>query len=317
MCIFNFFRIFGFIPYKIEKSNKSRKIKLHKYYAGGVIVFLTVYWIGLIRHFFQNDQTSDKLTSISNWIQLLINGWTLNIIMLFPLTLTSVMNEIFKSFERFDSRAVMMSMEISKTRANSIVLFTMIYLVAYLLYMAAYEIYVVLIHHQLTNFVYWLITFIPTVVSLAALCFSYCMLVLIFFCVTTTKNVLMSEAPATQKTSKIISMKSAVIEQSIRTSMPSIFHLYQEILDLRLALEKFLGPIFLSTFTSIFVITTSQIYHCYTLIESKKDPNSGYSSWNTVLCINIIFVNISATIALTTICEMISNQVRKEPVIYE
>lgn len=308
-----FFRHFGFIPYTINSYNKSGSVKLHKISAASTIIFLTIYWLVLICYFFENDLSSDKLTSISNWIQLLVNGWTLNIILVFPLTHTTTMDEILKCFDNFDSRAALMCVNVNKSKMNSVVMISIIYFVIFVVYMGGYEIFVVLIHHRLTSFIYWLITFIPTVVSLAALCFSFCMLVLIFYRLQITKNILNNESPNIQnfqQLAKVLSLKSITVEQSIRSNMPSIFHLYQEILDLRIAMEKFLGPIFLSAFTSIFVITTTQIYHCYTLIVSRKDASLGFSLWAVILCINIIVINVSATIGLTTICELINNQVR-------
>ncbi|KAL7012880.1 hypothetical protein ACKWTF_015095 [Chironomus riparius] len=308
-----FFKIFGFLPYSIESFTKTGQIKLQKFYVALVIIFLVIYWFILIGNFFENDITSDKLTSISNWIQLLVNGWTLNIILVLPFTNASTMDEILKCFEKFDSRASLMSVDVSKSKMNGIVLISIIYFMIFILYMGGYEIYVVLIHHRLTSFIYWIITFIPTVVSLAALCFSFCMLILIFYRLKIAIKILKNEVSSVQnypQLFKILEVKSFSIEQSVRSNMPSIFHLYQEILDLRLALEKLLGPIFLSAFTSIFVITTTQIYHCYTLIVTKKDAHLGFSLWAVGLCVNIIVINVSATIGLTTLCEMIANQVR-------
>lgn len=310
---FKFFRYFGFLPYSLDESRRISKIQLQKFYAVGVVTFLLLYWILLIKLFFENDLTSNKLTTIYNWIQLLVNGYTLNIILLFPLTLASTMDEIFKSFERFDSRAALMSIDVSKSKMNSVVLISIFYFMLFIMYMGFYEIYVILIYHQLTSWIYWLITFIPTVVCLAALSFAVCMLVLVFYRIQITINVLRNETLTVSNAvhpAKLLQFGAIAVEQSIRTKTPSIFHLYQEILDMAVSLEKFLGPIFLSAFTSIFVITTTQIYHCYTIIVSRHDSRSGFSVWSVILCANIIVVNISATIGLTTICEMIANQVR-------
>lgn len=307
-----FFKMFGFLPYSITNFTKNEKVKLQKFYVAAVIIFLNIYWFILIGSFFENHLTSDKLTSISNWIQLLVNAWTLNIILVVPFTNASTMDEIMNCFEKFDNRASLMCIDVSKSKMNGIVLISIIYFIIFISYMGGYEIYVILVHHQLTTFVYWIITFLPTVVSLAALCFSFCMLILIFYRIKIASKILKNEALSFQnfpQVMKVLEVKSISIEQSVRSNMPSIFHLYQEILDLRLALEKFLGPIFLSAFTSIFVITTTQIYHCYTLIVTKKDANLGFSLWSVGLCVNIIVINVSATIGLTSLCEMIANQV--------
>jgi gustatory receptor len=86
--------------------------------------------------------------------------------------------------------------------------------------------------------------------------------------------------------------------------------LYNDIIDLSSAVEKFLGFIFLSTFTSIFVVTTTQIYHCYTLAASQAKHMIGYSWWTIVMSVNIIFLNVISTVAITSLCEMISSEVR-------
>ncbi|XP_070506104.1 putative gustatory receptor 28b [Chironomus tepperi] len=308
--VLKFFKIFGFLPYSYDNFHENGKVRLQKVYVILVMTFLLFYWFILIGNFFENDLSSDKLTSISNWIQLLVNAWTLSIILVFPFTRASTMDEILKCIEKFECRASQMSIDVNKTKMNGIVLVSIFYFVTFVLYMGGYEVFVILIHHRLTSFIYWTVTFLPTVVSLAALCFSFCMLILIFYRIKITIKILKNEALCFQnfpQVMKVTDVKSFCVEQSIRSNMPSIFHLYQEILDLRLALEKFLGPIFLSAFTSIFVITTTQIYHCYTLIVTKKDSHLGFSLWAVGLCVNIIAINVSATIGLTTLCEMIAS----------
>jgi hypothetical protein len=100
-------------------------------------------------------------------------------------------------------------------------------------------------------------------------------------------------------------------DQSVRSQIPSIFHLYSEILEFSRAVERFLGPFFLAAFTSIFVVTTTQIYHCYVLIVTNQNEAFGFSVWSIVLCVNIVVGNLTAMISVISISERISGEVRK------
>lgn len=74
--------------------------------------------------------------------------------------------------------------------------------------------------------------------------------------------------------------------------------------------EGYYGPLFLSTFTTIFVVTSIQLYYCYQIII-QADETRGYSYWSLVMCLNVVVINILLVVTITALCQSIQNQSKK------
>lgn len=70
--LMSFCKFFGLIPY--VQCDVYKKLILHKSYAIAVMIFVCVYWIGLMETLINAETNSDKLSLISNWLQMLVNG---------------------------------------------------------------------------------------------------------------------------------------------------------------------------------------------------------------------------------------------------
>lgn len=220
-------------------------------------------------------------------------------------------------------------------------------LILYFAYMAVYDFYVSLIMYKLYTVHYWFITFIPLLVYSGALCFSFCLLIFIFYRLKLINKILRDELKFKMNlTKKSISKKTKImfltlqselknlqnsktqpqdlieaikrndINKNIEASddsamnlIPNVFHLLHDLVDLGGLVAKFFGPIFLAAFTSIFVVTTIQIYYCYTILYTF-DEIRAKTLWTLVTSVNIVVINIVMVLSLTSICECIANQVK-------
>lgn len=339
LIVLKLFKLFGFVPYSIVAN---KKITLQKYYIAVVTTFLAVYWMGLIESFWSIDGSSDKLSVISNWIQLIANGLSMTIILVSSMNVKTL-NTIRMSITNFDSGIREMGLKINNRRINLIVVANFTCYILFFFYMASYEIYVVLIRYKFYSVYYWIITFIPVVLYTMALSFAFCLLIAIYYRLKLTSNVLKDELMHDRKSSdkllqntlSITSMTFPQMElnnmenatksklstkkqneqirarsQQYTSSVPSVFHILNDLLDLGHSIEKFFGPIFLCSFTSIFIVTTIQIYYCYVLISTETNESLGYSIWTVIVSTNIIVINIVTTILMTSLCETITNQSR-------
>jgi len=311
LIVLRFFRLFGFVPYRIAAN---KRLTRQTFYVVFIPFILFVYWLALIESFWNVDEASDKLSIISNWIQLLVNGFSLTIILMIPLTMERTINSIHKNMTNFDTRIRAMGLTINNKKINAIVLANVTFYMAFFCYMMVYEIYVVLMRYKLLGFIYWIITFLPFIVYSVALSFACCLLIFIHYRLDVTRDILKKELKSDQKLaingSRIYqSVKPKMIYKTLDCVIPAVFHLFNDLLDLCHAFEQFFGPIFLCCFTSIFVVTTIQIYYCYVLIATPFNDNKGYSIWSAVLCINVIILNSITTVLLTSVCEKIANQV--------
>ncbi|KAG5666450.1 hypothetical protein PVAND_014478 [Polypedilum vanderplanki] len=261
-------------------------------------------------NYFSSSEISTNLALIYNWIQMAINSIALTVILVSPMAMSKSIDEVFNLFAKVDARLTAIGIDCIKTGQNIKILICIFSYLIITITMGSYEFYVVIFHHRICSFFYWFLTFIPNTISSASLCCSYCILLFFLHRFKTIKEIINSELKNSSNFIPIIRFCSdQVIEQSIRSTMPLIFYLYNDIIDLSYAIEKFLGPIFLATFTSNFVITTTQIYHTYTIIMSTTGSEElGFSTWSAIVCINIVIVNLMSTVMLTSICESIENQ---------
>lgn len=298
--IFNIFKVFGFIP-----NSTDHNLILQKISSIITITFVIFYWIALALTFSENEFTSDRLNVMTNWIQLLINATTLTIILIFPIVNIESVREIFKQVEKFDLRISKMGLKVDERNVKSFTISTILFSSIFMIYLISYEIYIIIFKYNLCSFYYWTISFIPYLIYSASLCFSFCLLLQILTRVKTVAKILETE---TRWDLKIIKSKANDV-QSIRSQIPSVFHLYSEILEFSIAVERFLGPFFLAAFTSIFIVTTTQIYHCYCLIVTKQSEKFGFSVWSIVLCVNIIVANLTSMLAVISISERIGSEV--------
>lgn len=310
--LFNFFKIFGFIPYSTQNlaKNKVHKV-LEQFTAFSVITFLIVYWSAIALFFSDNEAVSDRFSVITNGIQLVVNGLTLTIILGFPLTNKKVVSRVFMQMTKFDARVAQMGGKIDGFQLRSFTIATFLLFISFMTYSTAYEGYVVIVKYDLCGAIYWTISIIPGVVYCAALCFSFCFLLQILYRVKLIEKILKSEAKFDEKVQEIYpKLRILDVEQSIRSNIPSVFHLYSEILEVSGVVNELLGPFFLASFTSIFVVTTTQIYHCYVLVVTPSSEVFGFSSWTIVICVNVIVGNIVALVGVIALCENINSEVR-------
>lgn len=170
---------------------------------------------------------------------------------------------------------------------------------------------------------YWLVSFAPSFVQSIALCIVISTLLLFLARLKLLKKVLKKEKLSNQMFNPVIpridrlDFKNPTFFDYTLPKFPVVFDSFQDLLDLGRLLEKIFGPILLAAISSIFVVTTVQIYYCYVLIASSQKESQGYSIWTLIVAINEIFWNVLVIVYLTTLCEMITSQVRKNAVLYK
>lgn len=79
---------------------------------------------------------------------------------------------------------------------------------------------------------------------------------------------------------------------------------------MNLAIIKFFA-VYLATFTTIFVVTSIQLYYCYQIFQ-VQDENRGYSYWSLAMSLNVVVINIILVVTITALCQTITNQVSGE-----
>lgn len=99
-----------------------------------------------------------------------------------------------------------------------------------------------------------------------------------------------------------------LVSSSSPSFIPEIFFLLNDLMDLGSLIGKFFGPIWLASFTSIFIVTTIQIFYCYTNLYASSEAQAK-TIWTLIGSINSVFVNIVLVFTLISFCEAIASQV--------
>lgn len=272
----------------------------------------------------------------------------LSVTLIYPISNVRTIDKIKLIIVNFDSKISEFGIKINYLKINFNIGISLGVLILYFAYMAVYDFYVSLIMYKLYTVHYWFITFIPLMVYSAALCFSFCLLIFIFYRLKLINKILRDELKYKMnltKKSTLMSKKSKIMFMTLQSEfkhlqenvksppkelievikrndinkieasndkamnlIPNIFHLLHDLVDLGRLVAKFFGPIFLAAFTSIFVVTTIQIYYCYTILYSF-DEIRAKTLWTLVSSVNIVLINIVMVLCLTSICECIGNQV--------
>jgi hypothetical protein len=265
------------------------------------------------------EQIADKLSSFSNWIQILVNGFALTVILVCPVC--SSISEIQWGFFKFDAKIMEMNLKLNSAvdsgKVKILTAFNIICCVLFLFYKATFEIYVLIVRYQIITSTYWLVTFFPSIVQSTAVCVVICMLIAFYIRLKKTHEILENEKISFSRQKYVPAIprhkrnyfRTASFDDCHKPRIPMVFHAFNSLWDLGNLIEKFFGPIFLAFIASIFVVTTVQIYYCYVLIASSQSESKGYSVWTLVVALNDILWNIVTVVYLTTLCEMITNMV--------
>ena len=102
--------------------------------------------------------------------------------------------------------------------------------------------------------------------------------------------------------------KSVLVLNTIINAMPDDLNVLNDLVELINLVGQFFGPIFLAAFSSIFICTTVQIYYCYAILQSF-DEEKNRSMWTLMASLNIVIIHVVLILAITSISEMIYNQV--------
>lgn len=293
----------------LQKDRKMSK----KFYVAPIIAILFSYWIGMADVLGNIESSSDKLSKFSNWIQLLVNGFSFSVILI--CSIVNSFSDILLGFIKFDAKMSGMCETAPTEKCKVISSLNMIFCSLFLAYKGCFEIYVLIIRYEIIGPVYWLVSFAPSIVQTVALYIVISTLIAFYIRLKLVQNILMDEKVSKKFITAIPinERKNFKLSSFIeKTKIPSVFYAFNSLWDLGKLIEKFFGPIFLSSIASIFVVTTVQIYYCYVLFASSQIESNGYSVWTLLVSLNEIIWNSLTIIYLTTLCEMITDQVSLE-----
>uniref|UniRef100_A0A336LH03 Gustatory receptor n=1 Tax=Culicoides sonorensis TaxID=179676 RepID=A0A336LH03_CULSO len=307
--ILKFFKFLGLVPNVVQS-----RMPLSRVYSATIITGLFVYWAVLLLSFWiPHGKVSNKISVISNWIQLLVNAITLSITLSYPIISAALVCRINDLFQHFDKKVEELGVDINFQKMSRTIVIIIGLLVAYNSYMLCYDLYVTYFLTSVSNLWYWALTFMPLFLYSFAMCGALCVLLLLHFRFKTLNQLLSREIKGNRSPFKVGQIVDILMVNEkdkpmrYQHKLTNIFYLMHDLYDLSKLIGHYYGPVFLTVFTAVFIVTTIQIYYIYTIFYAFDTRNEN-TIWSIILCANIIILNIIMVFSLTSVCESISNE---------
>lgn len=314
---FKRFCFFGINPWyrKLGKQSEGRK-DVDKGSISPIVVtsLLLMYWCGIITSFFTEHRANDKISAISNIIQLLLNGIALTTVLVNVLLRYQLFDDIVMGFHGIDEnlKGVGKSLKYSNslTWARNI----LIAFGSYLVLSVCFDCYVIIIKYEMSPFWYWVVSTLPSVIYSLSMLQSMFIISWISTRCNKLNALLRLDCRANYlRALPTVQMVTGSMKGRIQKSLDLIKKVYtimSDICQLSHNVDNFLGPSFLATTTAIFAVTSIQIYYIYvTSVTMNELPEaSGFTIFSLLASLNMVIMNIFLIIAITTICDRVNTE---------
>lgn len=309
------YKCIGLAPFKQNKNNFSVNFSFPLIFI--IIICVLFYWIGVVITFMEDRSKSHNLSVIANWIQILANAIALTVALTYPMMQKRTVSSIIKSFEKVDQELNYLKIKINymeETR-NYRLFISICFLI--LLASSIYDFFVTILFLKTLKTWYWFVTILPSMIYSFAL--SQAFLVIGFIKKRCQMiNQLIWEFHSSDKACKMNAKNMALISIfndtnpiiSLSDLFSKLFIALNELCELSQHVELYFGPLFLTTFSAIFAVTSIQLFYCYLYIISSSSENS-FSIWALLQSLDIICINLLLILGITSVCEGVSTQARK------
>lgn len=350
------FRFFGVVPiYRTPIGGGVPKINAP--IMAGIALFLIIYWTGVIFTFLIDKHLNDKISVISNWIQMLGNSFALTATLVCTATKYADFDNIISQFEKIDQNLLAVGHQIdyaAQLRRSRLVV--LIHLTSMAVVMG-YDFYVTIDMYAMTSSWYWLVSVTPLFVY--SMCLYHAMFMIYWIknrCSLvnkTLKTIRLNDAQKgsgggilfvqprsdpffspeakertnsplslngenqqpkfldkalARSTGKILlrqkSMDSTNLDMNVLTQLFSVMN---DLCKLSRKIDEYYGLFFLTSIGALFSITSIQVYYCYVTAISFNEELK-FSMWTLMVSINLVTVNLSLIVGITTVCENVSNE---------
>lgn len=310
------FRCFGVIPL-FKKSEGSAPPKRNVLILGIILTVLVVYWTGVVFAFLIKSHMNDKISIISNWIQILTNSLALTTTLGSTAFKYADYEKIISQFQQIDENLLFIGHKInySKHLRSSKNIFFM-YLGAFCGIMA-YDFYITVKKYQMTSLWYWLVSVFPLLIYSVGIIQALFMISWVHCRCSMINKVLKKirinanggrGAKLENNSRNLMNLRS---EGELHfDNLIQLFLIMNDLCKLARKVDEYYGLFLLTSISALFAITTIQVYYCYVTII-VYDDSLKYSVWTLIVSVNFVTINLSLIVGLCSVCENVSNEAKK------
>ncbi|XP_053676599.1 putative gustatory receptor 2a [Anopheles nili] len=323
-----FYRFTGLAPFELH----ANRVRLSKPLCCAIGGFITLYWTSMVSSIVTSNHANDRISRISNYFQLFTNAIMLTAILLMPAFSLRNFAEVTRALRKLEhdlQKDAIMSNYDQMARWNiGIIAGTL----TVLLVVTGFDCYVA-VFRGFIRVDYWIITILPQFVNVIAVTQAALLLLYINGRFRTLNQLLQDEqhpvvgrkvfvqhdrmtgATAIEPkkpTLHVIELHGCGMDEATmkHLQLPKVLYRYNDLYDICKMLDRYFGLLFLLTFTSIFIVTTIQLYYSYTIMYWFTGEN-GFTIWSLMVCLNTIFINLGVLLTIVLLCEKISNKTKQ------
>ncbi|EAA44231.1 AGAP006450-PA [Anopheles gambiae str. PEST] len=323
-----FYRLLGLAPFELNTS----RVRLSKPFCCAVGGFVTLYWTAMVSSIATSNHANDRISRISNYFQLITNAIMLTAILLMPAFRLRNFAEVTRALRKLEQDLQQDAIPTNCRQMARWNIGIVVGTVTVLLLATAFDCYVT-VFRGFIRVDYWIITILPQFVNVIAV--TQVVLLLLYINARFRKlNQLLEEEqhpvagrkrferasrlagnmPANEPKKMslhVIEVHGCGIDAANlkHLQLPKVLYRYNDLYDICKLLDRYFGLLFLLTFTSIFIVTTIQLYYSYTILYWFTGEN-GFTIWSLMVCLNTISINLGVLLTIVLLCEKISNKTK-------
>lgn len=317
------FKIFGVIPIRnFNPPYKTRPTKTAKIQKILVTVLYALFLIGLSSTFLVNKRFNNQISIISNYIQMIANALTLTMTLSWSIWKVKDHDLIIHQFIKIDEDLQNIGHKIdyvAEVKRNKKILLGHL---SFLVIILVLDFYVSIVKFGTIQVWYWLVSATPVCIySLGMYHALFIILGLKLRCslinetvrentnlsLTSKKVILLDAVPSGSDPDRETTKDNGKNEEAF----DDIVSLMSDVCKLSSRIDKYFGPFFLIGFATLFAVTTIQTYYCYVIGMRMSHDVTSYSMWTIWTSINIVVLNLSLAIGITTVSENLASEMKK------
>uniref|UniRef100_A0A7G3AEA5 Gustatory receptor n=1 Tax=Lutzomyia longipalpis TaxID=7200 RepID=A0A7G3AEA5_LUTLO len=290
---FKQFRIFGVHPINriIGGGGKNtpesfRDVARDKWSTVLVVILLTIYWFGIVMSFFMDHKGNDKISAISNIIQLILNAVALTTILTNGLLKFRTFDNILQEFALIDENLRGVGRAIKYHRSLILSRSILLTFIGYLILSIVFDCYVTVIRYEMTPIWYWIVATLPSVV------YSMCLLQAMFI--------------ITWISTRCHLVNSILLCGSHHQNL----HHHERNLPTLTHCGCLHGTTIPHHYHSYFCrhLHPGLLHLRHSNYNGDCSRHFGISIWSLLVSLNIVLMNVFLVISLTTICERVNSE---------
>lgn len=318
----SFLRFWSFFALIHIGCGRERNLVTRNYSRILVSFFLIVYAINTVMIVYLDKPKVNVISASANLMQFLLNLLMVSVVLIVLMRNVKLAKRIISELLQFSSKLNDLDIAINYKKIQRIWYTIIGFSLAIILIYVAVEGCVVFVTKMMT-IRYWSLTILPSIFMIMFLIKAICVLWLLF---TFYKKI--NKAMRLEMTKKkdspvekqwIVQLSHSQMESprgysaaQTKDMVPGLLDIIKNLKEICHLVDIYFGPIFLVTFATIFVVTTTQFYYVYELISHSRKYYMTY--WHLVMSFNIVAINLFLAICVTALCQSITNQVSEEVV---